>query len=343
MDCLGSHIRRPQSFSVEPYNGGAKFRYGDTLFARITPCLENGKTAYANTLDEDEIAFGSTEYIVLRAKPNISLPLFVYYLAISKIIREPAIKSMVGSSGRQRVNQTALEELEIPEYSFAEQRHIVNILGSLDDKIENNELLVEKLEELLVLKFDKALVKYPTKTGSLLEIANFVNGLAMQKFRPMGGETSIPVIKIKELGQGFADDNSERATANIKPAFIVNNGDVIFAWSGTLMVKLWVGGLGGLNQHLFKVTSSKYPKWFYYLWSKKHLQGFQSIAQGMATTMGHIKRSDLEKARVQIFDDIDFDSLDKELEPLLERIISSRIENQNLVKLKNAYLKKFFG
>ena len=126
MDCLGSHIRRPQSFSVEPYNGGAKFRYGDTLFARITPCLENGKTAYANTLDEDEIAFGSTEYIVLRAKPNISLPLFVYYLAISKIIREPAIKSMVGSSGRQRVNQTALEELEIPEYSFAEQRHIVN-------------------------------------------------------------------------------------------------------------------------------------------------------------------------------------------------------------------------
>ena len=95
--------------------------------ARITPCLENGKTAFVSGLAEYEIAFGSTEYIVLRAKENISIPDFVYYLTISSIIREPAIKSMVGSSGRQRVQQSVLDELEIPLFSIADQQHIVDI------------------------------------------------------------------------------------------------------------------------------------------------------------------------------------------------------------------------
>ena len=95
--------------------------------ARITPCLENGKTAFISGLDTNEIAFGSTEYIVLRAKENISLPHFVYYLTISSLIREPAIKSMVGSSGRQRVQQSVLDELEIPLFSVEEQQHIVDI------------------------------------------------------------------------------------------------------------------------------------------------------------------------------------------------------------------------
>lgn len=126
MDQIEPYKKFVFSTNYEPYSGGAKFRNGDTIMARITPCLENGKTAFVSGLAENEIAFGSTEYIVLRAKENISIPDFVYYLTISSIIREPAIKSMVGSSGRQRVQQSVLDELEIPLFSIAEQQHIVD-------------------------------------------------------------------------------------------------------------------------------------------------------------------------------------------------------------------------
>ena len=133
MDQIEPHKKFVYSECFEPYFGGSKFRNDDTIMARITPCLENGKTAFVSCLKDNEVAFGSTEYIVLRAKQCISLPHFIYYLCISKLIREPAIKSMVGSSGRQRVQQTVLEELEIPYFSIAEQQHIV-------DSIEKNTL-----------------------------------------------------------------------------------------------------------------------------------------------------------------------------------------------------------
>jgi type I restriction enzyme S subunit len=128
MDNLGVHTRKIQGFSTEEFSGGTKFRNGDTLLARITPCLENGKTAFVNVLADGEVAFGSTEYIVLRAKDGISIPQFVYYLAISKSVREHAIKSMVGTSGRQRVQQQALENLEIPHYPLPLQSHIVDTI-----------------------------------------------------------------------------------------------------------------------------------------------------------------------------------------------------------------------
>lgn len=126
MDQIEPHKKFVYSEYFEPYSGGSKFKNNDTVMARITPCLENGKTAFISCLNENEIAFGSTEYIVFRAKENISLSHFIYYLCISKLIREPAIKSMVGSSGRQRVQQTVLEELEIPYFSIAKQQHIVD-------------------------------------------------------------------------------------------------------------------------------------------------------------------------------------------------------------------------
>lgn len=126
MDQIVPFQKHISSYSLEAYSGGAKFRNGDTIMARITPCLENGKTAFVSILDDGECGFGSTEYIVFRAIPNVSLPDFVYYLTISKIVREPAIKSMVGSSGRQRVQQSVLDELEIHDYSLTEQQHIVD-------------------------------------------------------------------------------------------------------------------------------------------------------------------------------------------------------------------------
>ena len=266
------------------------------------------------------------------------IPKYIYY----KLLSVDFLSLNEGTTIPSLRNET-LNNLEISIDDASDQQHIVNILGSLDDKIENNEKLVQKLEQLMELEFERALKENPTTQTSLLDIAGFLNGLAMQKFRPDDDEKYIPVIKIKELGQGFADDNSDRASTNINPAYIVNDGDIIFAWSGTLLVKIWCGGIGGLNQHLFKVSSKKYPKWFYYLWTKKHLKQFQSIAQGMATTMGHIKRSDLEKAQVQIFDEATFKKLDNIFVPLIDRIVATQIDSKKLNELKAMYLKKFFG
>lgn len=131
MDQLFPNQRQTSSSSFESFTSGSKFQNGDTLFARITPCLENGKTAFVNSLNDGEVAFGSTEFIVCRARPGISLPLFVYYLMISKRVRAIAINSMTGSSGRERVQQVELDKLEIPNYSLDYQRHIVGITSSL--------------------------------------------------------------------------------------------------------------------------------------------------------------------------------------------------------------------
>ena len=150
MDQIEPHTKYISNYSIEPYLGGAKFRNGDTIMARITPCLENGKTAYVSILDDNEVGFGSTEYIVFRAKDGISCPDFIYYLTISSLVREPAIKSMVGSSGRQRVQQSIIDELEIPNFSLSYQQHIVDILGSIDSSVENKELQVSKITELAV-------------------------------------------------------------------------------------------------------------------------------------------------------------------------------------------------
>ena len=172
----------------------------------------------------------------------------------------------------------------------------------------------------------------------MLGIADYLNGLAMQKYRPKDDEQSLPVLKIKELRQGFCDFNSELCSPSIKPEYIVHDGDVIFSWSGSLLVDFWSGGTCGLNQHLFKVTSSTYDKWFYYTWTNHHLQKFATIAADMATTMGHIKREELAKAEVLIPSKSDYDRIGGLLAPLYDLVITNRIENHKLAALRDELL-----
>ena len=146
MEQLRPFSKTPMGYCEEFYNGGAKFKNGDTLLARITPCLENGKTAQVNELEDGEVGFGSTEYIVLRAKEGKSDKDFVYYLSISPNFRSIAIKSMVGSSGRQRVQQNVLENAEFLLPDLKTQKKISAVLGSLDNKIELNEKINQNLE-----------------------------------------------------------------------------------------------------------------------------------------------------------------------------------------------------
>lgn len=147
MDLLIPHSKQIYSFKYEPYTGGAKFSNGDTIMARITPCLENGKHAYVSCLNEGEIAYGSTEYIVLCGKNGVSDNEFVYYLSHTPQFVNTAIKSMVGSSGRQRAQVPVLENLIMPvPVNLSDQRKIAGILSALDSKIENNNKINANLE-----------------------------------------------------------------------------------------------------------------------------------------------------------------------------------------------------
>lgn len=175
---------------------------------------------------------------------------------------------------------------------------------------------------------------------ALDEIAHYQNGLALQKFRPENDEESLPVLKIAQLRKGFAD-GEERASANIKSKCIVDDGDVIFSWSGSLIVDVWSGGKVALNQHLFKVTSLEYPKWFYYYWTKYHLEAFQQIAADKAVTMGHIKREHLSQAKCLVPADnlLELGGISN----LLEKQVLLNLENFSLENIRDALLPKLLS
>ena len=343
MEKLQPFCREVSGYDLEKFSGGSKFRNGDTIMARITPCLENGKIAQINILNKEEVGFGSTEFLVFRAKKGMSDPNFIYYLIISESVRIPAIKSMVGSSGRQRVQTSVVENLEIDLPDLETQKKIAKVLSALDDKIELNNKINKNLEEQANALFERQFINNDNlpvnwTQGSLLDIADYLNGLAMQSFRPSDNEIGLPVLKIKELRQGLCDDNSELCSPSIKSEYIVHDGDVIFSWSGSLLVDLWCGGTCGLNQHLFKVTSNKYDKWYYYLWTKHHLKHFIGVAADKATTMGHIKRGDLLNAKVVIPSESDYKSMSSIFKPIIEKIVTNRIENRRLALIRDAIL-----
>ena len=165
----------------------------------------------------------------------------------------------------------------------------------------------------------------------------------MQRFRPVGDENGIKVLKIKELRQGFCDLSSELCSPKIYADYIVHDGDVIFSWSGSLLVDFWCGGDCGLNQHLFKVTSKKYDKWFYYSWTCHHLAQFIAIAEDKATTMGHIKRESLENAEVLVPDDKTYHDVSIILAPLYDQLVRNRVESRKLIALRDTLLPRLIS
>ena len=177
------------------------------------------------------------------------------------------IQSFNTGSTRGNINAKILAQMPIPLIPREQQDVLVSVLSSLDEKIKNNNEVNKNLEQQAQAIFINEFLSLKTlpddwKQANLIDIADYINGLAMQKYRPTGEEIGISVLKIRELRQGFCDNNSELCSPNIKNEYIIHDGDVIFSWSGSLLVDFWCGGICGLNQHLFKVTSSKYDKWF---------------------------------------------------------------------------------
>ena len=295
----------------------------------------------------------STGFAVIDVKPDIANPKFVYYyLTQDKITDGLHALAEQSVSAYPSIKPSDIGNVKIFLPDLPTQEKIVRILSSLDDKIELNNKINQNLEQQAQAIFKSWFVDFEPFGGkmpedweesNLLEIANYLNGLAMQKYRPKNNEPYMPVLKIKELRQGFCDNTSDICTKNINDAYIINNGDIIFSWSGSLLVDIWCGGKCGLNQHLFKVTSEKYNKWFCYLWTKYHLNKFIALASDMATTMGHIKRGELEKSKVIIPNKEDYQKINNIINPILNLIINNKIQNERLAQLRDTLLPKFMS
>ncbi|MBP7227021.1 MAG: restriction endonuclease subunit S [Aliarcobacter sp.] len=268
-------------------------------------------------------------------------PLFLFKWLASSIGRESLSEITIGST-QEALTISGLKTLELLLPPLEEQKAIAEVLSSLDDKIELLHRQNQTLESLAQTLFRQWFIeeaKEEWEEKPLSKIADFLNGLACQKFPPKNDIDKLPVLKIKDLKDGVSE-NSDYATSDVKPEYIVNNGDVIFAWSASLMVKIWNGDKCVLNQHLFKVISKDYPKWFYYQWCKYHLDNFIDIASEHATTMGHIKRSDLDEAICLVPNIDELDKMTEQFNPIMEKLEINSRQIQTLENLRDTLLPK---
>ncbi|MGW7989805.1 restriction endonuclease subunit S [Staphylococcus xylosus] len=319
---------------------------GDMNIAPVDLCIGRGLCAINSTNSNQE---------------------FLFYLLKSKLNE---LESHSTGTIFSSVNKKTLENFIVKVPSDSHQKNIGRLLSNLDKKIEINQNIIANLEELSQTLFKRWFVdfEFPDENGNpyksnggemvdselgaipkgwnvknLDDIANYMNGLAMQKFKPTDNQNSLPVVKIKELKNGSTDENSNRCTSEIPEKALIVDGDIIFSWSATLLVKMWCGGKAGLNQHLFKVSSDKYPKWFYYYWTKRYIDYFIGIANDKATTMGHINRKHLSHAKILTPNDQTLEKFSRTFDDLLEKELSVSKESKRLTELRDTLLPKLMS
>lgn len=366
--CIDISYGYTQSASIEEI--GPKFlRITDIVPNRINwdtvPYCKISKDNFKKyKLEIDDIVIartGATTGYNKTIKDNVP-SVFASYLIRYKINKELADSSFVGynlqsnnwydyvdaisgGSAQPGANAKQLGSFDILLPPLPEQRAIAVVLSSLDDKIDllhrQNETL-EKMAETLFRQWFIEEAKEEWEERSLSSIATFLNGLACQKYPPKNEIDKLPVLKIKELSSGI-NESSDWASTKIAPEYFVRNGEVIFAWSASLMVKIWDGQDCILNQHLFKVSSTEFPKWFIYLWCKHHLTQFIAIAKAHATTMGHIKRGDLDAAGVSIPTANEITEMTHRAGPLIDRVITNNKQIHTLTNLRNTLLPKLMS
>lgn len=287
---------------------------------------------------------------ILRADQNKLNPEYLKYYLLAKPVKELLLTFASTGATRKALTKGMLEEFEISIPALPTQTLIASILSSLDDKIELNRRMNQTLEQMAQALFNHYFVdnidvdNLPEgwSISSLDKIAIFLNGIALQRFRPKNEIDFLPVIKIKELKNGLSA-STEKADKNIHEQYIIDDGDVLFSWSGSLEVDLWCEGKGALNQHLFKVSSDEFPKWFYYLWTKEHLQSFKNTAASKATTMGHIQRHHLTEALVYVPQRDYLKNMGRPIESIIENIISNRKQIRTLTIIRDTLLPKLMS
>ena len=273
-----------------------------------------------------------------------------------------------GSGQRYTLTLDSINDIQIWMPDIEDQRKLSKILNDIDKKIAINTRMNAELEAMAKQLYDYWFVQFdfPDENGkpykssggkmvynptlkrelpagwevrNLFYIAKYYNGLACQNYRPSEGEDSLPVIKITEMHNGFTSE-TERASSNIPTEAIIENGDVLFAWSASLEVMLWGLGKGALNQHIFKVTSNNgFPKSFYFYQLLEYVGHFKKIAEAKKTTMGHITKDHLEQSQIVIPPTTDLpNQLEEKLVPLMDKIVSLSSERIYLTHLRDSLL-----
>lgn len=335
-----------------------RYQCGDILIANIRPYLK--KIWFA-----DIDGGASSDVLVFRAKEGHS-PSFLYTVLLQDSFFDYVMQGAKGSK-MPRGDKEQILRYEMPTLSYPEES-IGTFFQNIDHKIRLNKQINQNLEAMAKQLYDYWFVQFdfpneegkPYKSsggemvwndnlkrnipvgwhcGNLFEIAGFTNGLACQKFRPKDDEVPLPVIKIREMHDGISVD-TEKVTSNIPESVKVYNGDVLFSWSASLEVMLWAYGLGGLNQHIFKVTSANdFPKSFYYFQLLDYVDVFKKMAEARKTTMGHITQDHLQQSTIAIPDNKDVaDKFEELISPIFEQIVKLQEEISNLTKQRDELL-----
>lgn len=248
---------------------------------------------------------------------------------------------------RGGMNKDALLDMRLPNPTLARQREIVSEYETLTNRIRLNNQMIQHLEataqalyrKTFVDNIDKENLPEGWRMGRLTDIATYLNGTACQKYETDGTDF-LPVLKIRELSQGYCDENSDHVEVSIPQEYVINTGDVVFSWSATLFIDIWCGGKCALNQHLFKVASSEFPTWFFFLWTQNHIAEWKRLISAKATSMGHIKREDLENAQVLIPSKKCLMELNEMMHPIFDIYILKKQENLKLTELQSLLLAK---
>ncbi len=353
MDKLMPFTKKVSGYEIASYSGGTKFCNGDTIMARITPCLENGKTAYVDFLEEGEIAFGSTEFIVMRAKEGISDSQFIYYLSVSPYFREIAIKSMVGSSGRQRVQQSVLEELELLMPPLEEQEKIGQFLKNIDDKIALNQQINNNLEQQLSAIFKEMFSEY---IDVFNESDNLLGDLVISidnrgKTPPLSPEpTNYPIIDVRALSGTSRIIDYNNCTKYVSKETYNNwfrNGhpkpyDILISTVGSLAeMKIYLGNIGCIAQNVVGFRSKGISPLYIYQYLnyiKKDL-----VSYNIGSVQPSIKVTHIIKHPIYIPTDDLLKSFDEISCVMTEQIYSNSKETENLKVLRDTLLPKLMA
>lgn len=351
-------------------------REGDVVLAMDRPWIAAGlKFAHIRLVDLPCLLVQRVAR--LRAKRGLDSR-FLRYVIGSREFTEYILSVQTGTAVPHiSAGQIAAFEVALP--ALREQQAVGELLGIIDDRIDllrqtnaTLESIAQALFKSWFIDFDPVRSKaegrepegmdvataalFPAEfeesalrlipkgwaLRSLDSFANYLNGLALQKYPPESQAEYLPVIKIAQLRAGHTAA-ADRASARLKPEYVVRDGDVLFSWSGSLEVEFWCGGDGALNQHLFKVTSEEVPRWFYYLATRHFLPGFREIAAHKATTMGHIQRKHLTEARIALPPKPVVHEAGKVIAPLVERRIANSLQARELAALRDTLLPRLIS
>ena len=354
MDKLQSFCRDIPDYEIAEFSGGTKFRNGDTIMARITPCLENGKTAKVNILDKEEVGFGSTEYIVFRAIDGVSDEDYLYYLVCSPIVRDIAIKSMVGSSGRQRVQTDVVKGIEVELPTLDEQRKIGSLLKSLDDKIAVNNKINENLQQQAQALFKSWFLNYEPWNGTapnswlhgkLGDYANIKRGGSPRPIQEYLSDSGLRWLKISDvtgLQTPFIIDIKDHIIEEgLKKTVFLKAGSLVLSNSATPGIPKILDVDSCIHDGWLYFPESKFSNEYLYLYFKYIRQQLVNMSNG--SVFNNLKTDILKGYPTILPDEETLQRFDGIIKPMFLQMQNITRESHDLMDLRDTILPRLMS